>query len=364
MPRHTLPPQMKKFSSFEILLTQTTEDEIWSYFETVMPEFEKKSKLYVNTEEQFLNEMKEYNPYGSEYFSGFERPSRITFNDCFDERQNFEMFDFAKKFRRIQKDLELCETHLFDNEEDEKREKIFEWNKNISNYFSDIQFLQLEFKYIDDINYEKSRVKYVEKFKKYKEEQDRKTKHSNHFFEEGPDSYMCYGKVIYYKPECQYCMVTKQNYDSIKSVVEENLQKQKEIDELWIRNQEILKHKEIESNKEAEEDHDKALASMPMLCCVDCGFNTKSKYEMDLHNKTKDHVKKLKLKEWFCKCCETQARSEIEWISHINSKKHKKMFEFKSNMLTCEACEYTTTIKCNFDKHCQTKRHIELTQKV
>lgn len=358
MPRHSLPPQMKKFRSFDILLTQTTEDEIWNFFETSMREFEAKSKQYITILETFVDQNKQCNPYSSDMFTGYDIPSRISLMNCFGEQETFDMFEFDKKFGKLQKDLELCED-LF--EEEYKCELIFDWNKNITNYQSNKQYLGIELKYIDDQNYEKTKAKVVEKRRKQKEEQDRKNKHSNHSFEESEYSYLAYDRVIYYLPDCEYCMNSKQKYDEKKDEIEKRLKEDKEREELYRKQEEELKAKEIE----LEEKRKEIFSNLKELCCEDCGFKTHSKYEFDLHNKTREHISKTKLKQWFCESCGTQARTEVEWTFHKNTKKHKiATGEIKdNNELHCEVCNYTCNLKHHFDQHCKSKKHIELTSK-
>jgi hypothetical protein len=81
---------------------------------------------------------------------------------------------------------------------------------------------------------------------------------------------------------------------------------------------------------------------------------------MTVHNNTKEHANKIKLKGWFCELCKSQSRSEVEWKHHITTKKHKIAvgeLEAEPDVYNCEKCKYTTPLKGNWLRHLSSKSH-------
>lgn len=359
MPRASLSPQMKKFRSFEILITQTKEEDIWSFFTNAMEQFAGKSKVYLNRIESLVEDLKEYNSYLDTPW--YEQAERISTHTWMDD----DYFEFFKKYANMVKDFELCENVLWNEEDDqEKRDLLFEWTKDINNFTSDIQFFNNELTYVDNKNYQE----FKDKRKKKREEKELKQKividHFNHknperYAEphvEGEHYYLTFvGDKVYYDNTCKSCISDKNFYLRVKLLEEKEAHefKQKQMEEMV-----EAKAREI-AQKHARE---MALANLPDIVCECCNYKTKNKYDFNEHLESKEHQSKEKVKKWFCSHCDTQARSEIEWNHHISTRKHKVAIgedDTKPTEFYCEACDYKCVMSSLWKQHCSTKKHLQ-----
>jgi hypothetical protein len=359
MPRASLSPQMKKFRSFEIAITQTREEDIWSFFTTAMDQFGAKSKYYLDRIERFVEELKGYNYYLDTPW--FEYADRLGLHSWMDD----DYFEFWKKYAIMVKDFELCENLIWNEEDDqEKRDLMFEWANDINNFNSNIQFFNNELTYLDNKNYQE----YKDKRKKKRDEKEAKKITSSDHFDNHNNSerytephvenehyYLTFGgERVYYDNTCKSCIKDKDLYFKLKYPDEKELYefKQKEIKAIA----------EAEARKIAEDrEREIALINLPDIVCECCDYKTKNKYEFEEHMESKQHLAKEKLKKWHCSHCGTQARSEIEWNHHITTKKHKAAIgeeEVRPTEFYCEACDYKCVMTTHWKQHCVGKKHL------
>ena len=62
---------------------------------------------------------------------------------------------------------------------------------------------------------------------------------------------------------------------------------------------------------------------------------------------------------WYCKECEVQSRTQLEYENHLGTSKHKNKVEGNVEFV-CEKCDYKTLLRQHWNQHCSTKKHKEL----
>jgi hypothetical protein len=349
---------MKKFRSFEILITQTTPDDIWDFFVSKMNVFALRSKHYLSRIEKMLDEIKEYNHYLEfDFYESIERINLYEWSeDCY--------FDFIREYSVLMKDIELCENVLWcDKEDQENLDAMFEWKRDISNFITNIQFLQNELVYYDNKNIAEVNTKRKEKRLEKDANQKVISNHWNNHKQpenyeephvEGEHYYLKFdSSKVYFDKECKLCISEKEFYCSKK------IHEDKELFEL--KQAQLCQQEEEEAKKLAEKKkHESQITNVSTMVCECCEYKTKSKYNFQEHLESKDHQTKYKLKHWFCSDCNTQSRSELEWTYHIKTKKHKIAIgeeEGKPTEYHCESCDYTCRLKTHWTQHIAGKKH-------
>jgi hypothetical protein len=362
MPRASLPSKLKNFRSFEVLITQTTEDEIMAFFMEAMRDFEDKSKYYTDRIHAFLEENMKHNPYLDQDFDF--HVDNISMYDWVDEK----FLGFNSKLNIIRRDLELCVDHLWNEEEDEdKCRDCMDWINDIDRFTGIIKSNQDEFKLIDKVNYKNAystwRTKHAKRLESRSLANDHKFHHIVICYKdphiEGVHYYLKDGVKQYFNNTCKICLQQKEWYYS--QVEYESMSHQEY----------LIQKKKYEEEQEAKRKEEEAkeaerIAELPVLTCECCGYSTKNQINFDTHLESKEHLHKEKVKKMYCATCGFQARTDIEYQFHINTNKHKKLtgqLEETKQEYHCEACNYTCVLKQHWNQHCASKKHNELVNK-
>jgi len=339
---------MKKFRSFEILITQTTEEEILSVFTDKMALFDKKSQYYIDRIEKLLEEIKEYNHYLDLDF--YEPLERINLYRWMDD----DYFGFLKDYLTLSKDMELCENVLWCNEEDQEvRDSLFEWMGCIQTFLSNTQFFKHELTYIDNKNYEE--VAELRRQRKLEREAKQnlislhmKHKEAEYYSDHVEDEnyYLKFdGSRVYFDKECKNCLSDKAFYFKVRF---------EEDKEMFEYQQDQLRKEELKTKTQ------EPVINLEDIVCECCNYKTKSSHDFKRHTESKEHRSAHKLKNWTCSACGKQARSELEWSYHIKTKKHKVNVgeeDGRPSEYYCEACDYTCVLKTHWAQHLLSKKH-------
>jgi hypothetical protein len=359
MPRPSLPPSMKKFCSFELLLTSTTEADIWDFFVTEMNTFEEKYDIFYAKKEAFINEINTTNPYLDCSFKS--SVDRIHGLDWLGE--NTEPYlAFSRKYRNLARDMELCSRVLKWEEAEDKQPMLNDWTFEIGKQM-DLLKDTSELEHIDTINYRNAHNDWKKKNSKFLELEAEAVAHRfcNNAIcypephHEGEHFYMMGATKQYFNKKCNLCLSGQKSY--YETVEYEKMQEEEQA-------KKNAEYKKMMDERKAEEKSKFELLkeNNPIIKyeCKECSFSTNYRYEMTVHNNTKEHANKIKLKSWFCELCKSQSRSEVEWKHHTTTKKHKIAIgelEAEPDVYNCEKCKYTTPLKGNWLRHLSSKSH-------
>jgi hypothetical protein len=334
MPRAVVPSTLKNLKTYTVLVTQTTEEEIWSHMQSQYKIYTKNTDRIKSILDAILDQLYDSNPY-QECSWRHESPQHYYSKD--------EMMHYLYKTENetqelstnldIIGDLAKC-NRAFKWEQDEEygdeyRDMDFEIDQNRLNIISK----QDEIICMDRLKYNEAKQNWEERNKDYVEKKKLQKNHDNH---------------IDYKEMCTFCDKRKQLVERQQKYEEEELEKEKQ--------RELEKQKEREIKNKQKQEKEEVIHN-----CKQCNYMTTDQVKFAIHLGSKEHLSLVKLKSLYCESCKTQCRSENEYDSHCLSSKHKKAIgEIKEEKeFVCKACNYTTFIKCNYDLHCKTKRHIE-----
>jgi hypothetical protein len=354
MPRQTISPRVKGMVSYDVNITQTTEEQIWEHLQNKLAEIYLLRDEATKRQNEMVDLVFSSNPYEKCNWRD-KQPKRIEFLEWMKGEDKW--YDFMRSVFEIKHDIKLCLD-------------VFGWweTKPVEASELEYELAKLNFDYDGEFQiYEKMR--YLEAKKNWEirdadwiaEKKLKEVHYLQHKSEEGwentqkriADGFRRYDDpfIIEIKntrdSKCKFCI------KEIKEETERNERQQKEEEEFKKREENWLLQKELERKRQIQERE--------LYECKYCDFKTYDENSWDKHEDSKEHKKLLELKKFFCEDCEVQCRNQTEYSIHIQTKKHKiasgkiqKETEFK-----CEGCNYITQLKQNFEKHLLTKSHIE-----
>ena len=331
MPRSSLPSHLKNMQTMEVLLTQTTEDEVRSHIKNLFLAFENSKDKYTKRISSVVTYFSDKNPYLNHNWKK-GKPNRLHkevgswFGTDENERQEYS------KYNSLNKDILLISKNFDWEELDDMKFEFEKFNSHIHTAQEDI------FK-LEDMCFRQSKNKFEEENKEWVEEQKEIGKHKSCPFSTYELRLMeDEGKSIEEHLKCKYCKI---NFDRAIEISK--------------------KAREYEANKplinivfEEAKVEEVCNVKLPELKCEDCGYKTTNKRVFEEHFKLQSH----KLASWYCKVCEVQSRTELEHKNHITTKKHEKKVNGEHEYI-CEKCNYKTLLKSLFDQHNTTKKHLE-----
>ena len=416
MPRPSLPSDLKHLHTIDILLTQTTEEAIWLHFKAFFVVYEKKYEEWIEAVENTYRKFDiDRNPYHDHNWrKGF--PERHYKNCSVATVMNFDesSTDLFWKLTHFISDLTKCNKLLkWDNDTEYSEEfgkmlgtanylrirlygnldtlKDYEeqcfysakrrWEEIDADWIADqrlkkvhygdgfssfsghhpFDFLEFEMKRYADLQSSKnSTIEYLKRKNKWREDEDEaeqlglklsmsiaESKAKIELYENGgvPD----------YTLTCKYCIRTIQE-------AKDSEEREKAKEEEYERERQ---HEADERKLEAEKEKERRKA-LPVIHydCDLCSFHTTSLGYYNHHTESKDHLRREKLSELFCKVCEVPSRTQAEYDNHCNTTKHRKatgQIEVEPEEYRCTPCEYHCKGKMLWKQHCGTKKHNEKT---
>ena len=362
MPRPTLAPTLKNLRTTSVLLTQTTEEELWSHFTTNFKRFEETADRFMAELEDALRYVK-LNPYAS--CSWRREPPKREFDGELswirgdldvEFKAYFYMYDFFA-------DLRMCDRHLKWSADEEYgqrcQEMLWYCERKQEEFRSETRDLQS----FDIMMYRRSEKAWHAKHPEVREEEEMREKHRFHktqeewkeYFENDPDELQYYKDGIPKDDEtCPLC-ISKARCKKEANERKERIarEEQEEFEMMKQRREEALRLAEAPSSPREVRNYE----------CTDCDFHTTSGDAHALHMVSPDHVAVKKQKALYCEACKVQCRSPMELSLHKNTKKHKKAEsddddeENPAVVFRCDACEYSTEYKHVYNTHLKSKKH-------
>ena len=359
MPRPTLASTLKNLRTFTVLLTQTTEEELWSHFCESFNTFERNAQRYTDEIEDALRYVK-LNPYASCSWRHGEPPHEFQSEVSWirgDLDKEIKPFFYMRDYYT---DLKICAKQLkWETDEEygqQCREMLWACEKSKEQFRSDMLDLQM----FDKLMYNKSRKDWYERNPEFVEQARIREDHKKHktqeewkeYFLNDPDELQYYNNEIPKDDEtCPLCIgaavqkkLAKESKERAEREDREDYERSKRMRE------EALRLADEPSSPREVKNYE----------CAECEFHTTSGTAYDLHMQSAEHHAIKKQKALYCEACKTQCRTAMELAMHKNTKKHKQAEEGggeKAGEFHCEACEYTTKIKQRYETHLKSKKH-------
>ena len=369
MPRPTLPAALKMLKTMEVVLTKTTQEEIWEHFNNVFLSYDEKANYFFDILVELEENISQSNPFARASFSTSQNMNNYPARKYADA-EAYKIFDKENEFERylylfkIKSDLERCNSSLNWDKDDEKKDQYITWvNKAYKvcekmkwklNSLSETEHSQY---FIAKRNWENANKEQIEREKLMN---DHKFHRSINYFEDlfKSDPYraeLWYRNVMpLYVSECVYCIRERETQKlREEQMFARAVQQQQEAEE-------DRKYRKMEEQieREIEEEKRQELESQKHTCEM-CEYTTSSGSKYDIHLASKEHISKSRSKAFYCKPCETQSRSQLEHENHCNSSKHKKKTGeiVEPENYHCEPCNFTTPSKHLFKQHNEGKKH-------
>jgi hypothetical protein len=343
MPRVSLPSSIKNLKTFEVLLTQTTEDHLRSHCQTFFANFEAKKDKYMSRISDAVGIFLDGNPYTDRNWKKHE-PTRhykdmITwFGEDEADVQEYMGFQFFLS------DLNLIAKNFNWEELDDMK-----WE--VERFMTHMYSGQKDLAQLEEMRFIQAKKKFEEENKDWIEEQaliklHKSSHHTGHYWrvtlEEEGDMTDCFA--------CKFC----------KEDCDQEVQKFKEIREYEAKQRELYaefyKPKTVVKEKKVEEPYVRS----PEQICEDCGFKSHYASTFEAHKNEPMHKRVIQLKSWYCDDCKVQCQCQVKYDEHLESTKHKKNIgEIVKPDYVCEKCDYKTKLKQHYEQHCTTNKHLE-----
>jgi len=353
MPRQSINPRAKSMMTFNVNITQNTEEELYKH---LMNKLEEISVIFDEArrrQDAMVDLVFSENPYAN-FSWRYSVPKRIEFLEWTKHEEKW--YEFTKNLMELKHDLQLCIT-------------IFKWDERADGPELEYKLTRLTLDYEDEFNryermrYSQSKKEWEERDADWIREKKELTQHESHH----PLEYhieKC-KDIDYLKWTFRDGIIKSTEIDTCKHCIKaqewrageperKRLQEEKERVE-----EERLEESNRKWREEQEQRRKELLDSKHLYECKICNFKTYDDTAWELHEETKAHLKLVELKSLYCETCQIQSRNATEHAIHKQSKKHKinvgeieKQIEFK-----CEACNYSSPLKQNYEKHCLSKQH-------
>jgi hypothetical protein len=355
MPRPSLPASLKKLWTFQVILTQTTEEEIWQHFTDKFRGYPDHRDYLLNKIEALEEEMNLNNPFSHQSFSKARGTQPfMKYNnlngvavEVFLEHNDETEWNRYMYIRQLDCDLKKCG-------------KVFQWDENVKYAAQFMEWTALSQQTVWELDtalaglviteeccyfYAKRQweIAHAEEILQQKNAELARLNHSRHSIE--PD------------PECNLCILAeKRRALQEKQALERAIQEQQDAEEmLFMRQEEERVERELEAERKLMEKE------AVKHTCKTCDYTTSSGGKFDVHLASKEHTARLRSKALYCESCMTQSRSQLEHENHCNSVKHKKKVGeiVEPTEYRCETCAYVTPSKHLFKQHTASKKHKE-----
>jgi hypothetical protein len=321
MPNSNLPAEIKDITSFKVLVTQHTEEDVDMMLAKKYIDYLDLKNELLNIASNELGKMIDSNPYIDYDFKTPLEDSRLPWLIGKSEQY--------MKICHLRNDFARC-SKIFKKEYSQLDDLDFFVNQMIT-YGTDYQFYEK--------GYRSAAYKHWMNKKKLIKDTDKlKNPHKYHI------SIQDWELKIASDPDCVLMLDGPEKYAESKScslcIADEEERIKRMINRDFIPAH-ILEQEKIEDYKE----------------CEDCGFLGKS-YKFEAHLNQSQHLMALNVRSLYCEKCETQCRSEKELQIHNKSAKHIKINNEKESIeYKCEKCNYSTVHKHVYETHCKSKRH-------
>jgi hypothetical protein len=366
MPRASLPPALKVLKSFAVVLTKTTQEELWSHFEDAFSWYRKRAYYLVEKIESISEEIDAKNPFSNCSWrptgSLSSYPTRK-----YESESPHEIFDDAEADRynylfKVRSDLERCGRLLGWADDEEYKEKFAEFISIADEVCYDLEHKIHCLAITENDAYVLAKHRWTKEHKDEIEDTRLAERHKGHktkkewieLFSVDPiAARWCNSTPPNDEDTCKYCIADKERRAIEDRIAISRYQReQKEAEEDARRRRE-------EEYAELEIEEERKLIQTTKHTCEMCDYTTSSGSKFDVHLASKEHITKLKLKASYCSTCDIQCKNETDLAVHNSTQKHKKKVGeiVEPTEYRCDACDYTTPNKYLYKAHCKTTTH-------
>lgn len=359
MPRPTLASNLKNLRTYEVLVTQTTEDDLWSHFCKEFETFDSRIYKYYSRLSDAVDYYVRKNPYAK--FNWKNGPPQRKFKDFMDWFGDNEA-EITEYFRLgyLINDLRLCDKEFGWSSDDELCPQYYDMFNEAEKYQHMIHDGIKDLENLEGARYNSAKKQWEEANKEWLEEKNLKYTHDQ--FHKLKEYYVELmkrdaGARAWYEERgipnneetCKHCIAqikAKEEYELKQKLKEEEEERQK-----------------LEKEK-AEEVQIIETIVRPTITytCDDCKYSTTSKSAFTYHESGKEHKKVIKTKSLTCEACKIVSRTDIEHQHHLTTMKHKKMIgeviQKEVKEYRCEICNYTAHLKQHLENHMGSKKHM------
>jgi len=356
MPRVALHSALKNLRTYEVLLTETTQEELWEHFSRFFSTYKERFSVYIDMVTEKDHEIYCKNPFLRNHWRNGS--PEMLYQDkhpapfLLDTEDGFENYD---RFRLAMRDLEYCMKYLHWNDDEEYKALCKQWVEEYQEHTKLLRSAMEELARTELAAFQTAKRRWEEDDKEWILLQKSKQEHSRHH----PRSYWVelfatdewakrrYDGIIPDNEEtCEMCKSEIARKANETRLFHLRLQQEKEEDEEWLR-----QHK-------AKKELRNFIPTIQHECKL-CEFQTENGEFYDLHLTSKDHVSRVRLNALRCNACSTQCTSQKAYDAHCGTAKHKKIVNDGSEKkFVCEPCNYTTDLKQRYDQHCATQKHV------
>ena len=372
MPRPSLPPALKVLKTFAVVLTKTTQEEIWEHFVDAFSWYRKRAHYLIEKIEAIGEEIDAKNPF--EKCSWRPTGSLSSFpSRKYDSENSYEIFDEAEAERynylfKIRSDLDRCGRILGWADDEEYKQQFAEFTAIADDVCFNLEHKIHCLAVTENDAYLLAKHRWANSHKNELEDAELAERHKSHktkkewielFHSDPVAARWCNSVPPNDEDTCKYCIADKERRQIDDRIAISRYQReQKEAEE------DAQRRKEEEYQLLQIENERKLMESEAVKhTCKTCDYTTSSSSKFDVHLASKEHTARLRSKALYCKPCETQSRSQLEHENHCNSAKHKKKIGeiVEPSEYRCDACEYTTPSKHLYKQHSDSKKHKERT---
>lgn len=348
MPRPTLPAALKKLWTFQVILTQTTEEELWQHFTDKFREYENQRDYLINKIEALGDEMNLNNPFSHQSFSKSRRtqPSRKYNNlngvavEVFLEHNDEIEWNRYLIISKLNSDLKRCGKELKWDENVKYAAQFLEWTALSEQTVWELETALTTLATTEECCYYVAKrqweIAHADEILQQKETEIARSKHLGH---------------VDVDPECSLCIFAeKLRTFQEKEALARAIQEQEDAAEmLFMRQEEERVERELEEERKL----------MAPLTCKMCDYSTTTPSKYDIHLSSRDHTNRHKLRATYCDVCQVQCKNNVDYDIHTATQKHKKKIGeiVEPAEYRCNACDYTTPSKYLYKAHCDTKTH-------
>lgn len=363
MPRVSLPSHFKNLRTYNVLLTQTTEDDLLDHFRRVSETYSYQDREFHNELFSIIEAQHSVNPYRSHNWR------RGTPERRYKNGWEWISMDDEKKYEAYQRlvwfgfDFKKCDDEFHWTTNPETAVWAEGFLRQTEQHRLDSVSMIRELAEIDARNFATAKKEWETDDAEWIDRKKRLHEHSFHrprqyYLDEiarDPDAKAWYeskGGIPNYEETCEFCRKQKEEDDARTERLRQEEEERREEERLAEE-----KRLQEELLRKAQR---KAVVSAPRVLhrCEDCDFQTYTELVYVSHMKSREHLNRLKLKAWFCSACETQCRTQVEYDNHTQTAKHKKAVSGTGHSWSCEACGYTATKKHHYEAHMTSKKHL------